>query len=104
MSKPQSDQKTCTEIAIFTVTPETKVEVLQLSEQIFSEMNAETVVILEYKLIEKTDNPNELCWLLTWRDAESAKSTTKNWPNYPSTPAFQALVGNNVYYGQFVTV
>ena len=92
----------CTEIAIFTIKQADVLKAIELSEKIFSEMNAENTVITAYQILQKTDKPEELCWLLTWISPEAAKATTQNWPSFPSTKAFQALVVNDLYYGHFV--
>jgi hypothetical protein len=95
---------TCTEYAVFKVSKENVARVIELSLSIFEEMNSNCVVITAHDLLQKTDNAEELCWHLTWVSKEAAKSTTAKWPTFPSTKEFQALVGENLYYGHFVSV
>jgi len=73
-----------------------------LSKMIFSEMNADKEVIVSHLLLNKIDNPDELCWNLTWTSPAAAKETTQKWPTLPSTKEFQALVVKDLYYGHFV--
>lgn len=93
----------CTEFAVFKVAKENLTRVIELSYSIFNEMNAKKTVITTHQVLQKTDNNEELCWHLTWVNTEAAKSTTAQWPSFPSTKEFQSLVGENVYYGHFVT-
>jgi hypothetical protein len=67
-------------------------------------MNSNGTVISSHEVLQKTDNEEEICWNLTWIDKEAAKLTTEKWPTYPSTKEFQSLVGENVYYGHFVSL
>jgi len=97
----ETPSKECTEIALFQVAEENASHVIKLSYQIFAEMNATTKVILKHKVLVNNDKPNELCWQLTWRDAETARTITKQWPQFPSTKEFQTLVEKNIYYGHF---
>lgn len=94
----------CTEFAVFKVSKENISKVIQLSLSIFEEMNSNGAVITSHKVLQKTDNEEELCWHLTWISKEAAKSTTEKWPTFPSTKEFQSLVGENVYYGHFTAV
>jgi hypothetical protein len=94
----------CTEFAVFKVSKENISKVIQLSLSIFEEMNSNGVVITSHKVLQKTDNEEELCWLLTWISKEAAKATTEKWPTFPSTKEFQSLVGENIYYGHFIDV
>lgn len=91
----------CTEVAIFTVSKENTQRVIELSLAIFSEMNANGIVITSHDVLQKTDNDEQLCWHLTWVSKEIAKLTTEQWPSFPSTKEFQSLVKENVYYGHF---
>ncbi len=94
----------CTEFAVFKVSKENISRVIQLSLSIFEEMNSNGIVITCHEVLQKTDNEEELCWHLTWISKEAAKSTTAQWPTFPSTKEFQSLVGDNVYYGHFISV
>jgi len=93
----------CTEFAVFKVAQENIQRALELSYLIFEEMNSSKTVITSYEVLKKIDNDEELCWHLTWVNAETAKETTSMWPTFPSTSEFQSLVGKNVYYGHFVS-
>ena len=93
----------CTEFAVFKVTSENSARVVELSKSIFAEMNADEEVIISYQILQKTDDAEELCWLLTWKSAEVAQLTTAKWPTFKSTAEFQSLVAENIYYGHFVS-
>lgn len=92
----------CTELAVFKVSKENKSRVIELSLSIFKEMNAKGTVITAHEILQKSDDENELCWHLTWISPKAAKETTEKWPTFPSTKEFQALVGDNVFYGHFI--
>ena len=94
---------TCTEFAVFKVAKENIPRVIELSYSIFNEMNRSKIVITSHAILVKTDDPEEICWHLTWTNADTAKETTAKWPSFPSTQEFQSLVGKNVYYGHFVS-
>ena len=94
----------CTEFAVFKVNKENIPRVIELSNLIFAEMNSRETVIISHEILQKTDDDEEICWHLTWINAETAKVTTSKWPTFPSTKEFQSLVGENVYYGHFVGV
>jgi len=93
----------CKEFAVFKVAKENIPRVIELSYQIFAEMNAGKKVITCHEVLQKTDNIEELCWHLTWVNTEAAKVTTSLWPTFPSSKEFQALVVKNIYYGHFVS-
>ncbi|MFT7559464.1 MAG: hypothetical protein ACI93R_001375 [Flavobacteriales bacterium] len=95
---------TCSEFAVFKVSKENKSRIIELSLSIFEEMNSNGIVISAHEILQKPDNDTELCWHLTWINKEAAKLTTEKWPTFPSTKEFQALVGDNIYYGHFVSV
>ncbi len=92
----------CSEFAVFKVSKENKSRVIELSLSIFNEMNANGIVITAHEILQKTDNAEELCWHLIWKNKEVAQTTTEKWPSFPSTKEFQTLVGDNVYYGHFI--
>lgn len=92
----------CTEFAVFRVTKENVNKAIELSETIFSEMNAGDKVITSSNVLVKTDNPEEICWHLEWVSAEAAKTTTEKWPTFSSTKEFQGMVVKDLYYGHFV--
>ncbi|OUR65727.1 hypothetical protein A9Q79_01675 [Methylophaga sp. 42_25_T18] len=92
----------CTEFAVFRVKKENIDQVIALSKRIFSEMNAGGEVITAHQVLTKTDEPEQICWHLTWIDADTAKETVEQWPTFASTKAFQALVEKDIYYGNFV--
>jgi len=91
----------CTEIAVFRVKKADLDQVIALSKAIFSEMNAKGEVITAYQVLTKTDDPEQICWHLTWVDADTAKAITEQWPTFSSTKAFQSLVEKDIYYGHF---
>ena len=92
----------CTEVAVFKVEPENRPRVIELSNLIFLEMNADEQVIIHYKILQNTDKPNVICWNLSWLNAQSAKITTQKWPSFNNTKEFQSLVVENIYYGHFI--
>lgn len=92
----------CIEFAVFRIAEENAIRVIELSEAIFSEMNADGTVIMAYEVLRKTDSPEEICWHLTWINEDVAKETTGKWPTFPSTKEFQELIVEDVYYGHFV--
>jgi len=92
----------CTEFAVFTVAKEKVARAIELSHLIFSEMNQAKPVITASEVLQKTDNPQEICWHLTWISSAAAKETTQQWPTFPSTKEFQTLVEKDLYYGHFV--
>jgi len=94
----------CSEFAVFKVSKENKNRVIELSLSIFNEMNANGTVIINHEILQKVDNEEELCWHLSWVNQEVAKNTTAKWPTFPSTKEFQSLVGDNVYYGHFISI
>jgi len=93
---------TCTEVAIFNVAKDNIARVKALSLLLFDEINVDETLITSHNIFQKIDNDEQLCWLLTWRSKEAAKSTSEKWPYYPSTKALESLVGEKVYYGHFV--
>ena len=92
----------CTEIAIFKISEDNSQRAIELSEAIFAEMNAVQSVITAHQILRKTDNPEEICWHLTWVSADAAKAITEKRPTFPSTKEFQELVIQDLYYGHFV--
>jgi len=92
----------CNEFAIFTVAKDNVQRAIELSQAIFSEMNQAQKVIIDFQILQKTDNPQEICWHLTWINSQTAKETTQKWPTFASTKAFQGLVEKDLYYGHFV--
>lgn len=91
----------CIEIAVFQVKEGSLEQAIALSKAIFSEMNALETVITDYQILKKIDNPNELCWQLTWANEGVAKETTLKWPIFNSTKPFEDLVIKDLYYGHF---
>jgi len=98
------NKEACTEFAVFRISKEKSSRIIELSKAIFAEMNAQQEVITSYQILQKTDNKEEICWHLTWINAESAKATTQKWPSFPSTKEFQSLVVENTYYGHFIDI
>lgn len=94
--------KKCTEFAVFQVAKENINRAIDLSEAIFSEMNEKEDVIISSNILIKTDNAEEICWHLEWVSVEAAKTTTEQWPTFPSTKAFQEVIIKDLYYGHFI--
>ncbi len=94
---------TCTEFAVFRVAKENVNKAIELSKQIFAEMNEGANAIKYSNVLVKTDTPEEICWHLEWVNAEAAESTTAKWPSFPSTKEFQGMVIKDLYYGHFVS-
>jgi hypothetical protein len=71
----------------------------------FSVQVKKWLYLLNRGIVTSVFNPIEeaLCWHLTWVNKEAAKLTTEQWPSFPSTKEFQSLVGENIYYGHFVS-
>ncbi len=92
----------CTEIAIFKVAKKNFKKVIALSLRIFDEINADGLVIVSHKILQKTDNDEEICWQLTWVNQEAVALTTKKWSSFKSTAELESLVGEKLYYGHFV--
>ena len=94
---------TCTEFAVFRVNKENIDKAIELSKQIFAEMNEGANAIQFSNVLVKTDTPEEICWHHEWVNAEVAESTTAKWPLFPSTKEFQDMVIKDLYYGHFVS-
>ena len=95
---------TCTEFAVFEVAKNNISQVISLSENLFSEINAEAQLITAHHILQKTDNEEEICWHLTWVSIEAVKLSTTKWHSYPSAQPIEALVGKKHYYGHFVEI
>ncbi|WP_372882654.1 hypothetical protein [Psychromonas sp.] len=94
----------CTEFAVFEVAKGNLERVVQLSESLFLEINADKKVIIFHEILRKTDNAEELCWHLIWSSPEAVKSVSKKWASYPSSSELESLVGKKRYYGHFVSI
>jgi hypothetical protein len=94
----------CTEFAVFEVAKANILQVLALSETLFSEINAQERLIIAHEILQKQDNEEEICWHLTWANVEAVKNSSIKWHSYPSAKAIEALVGKKYYYGHFVKV
>jgi quinol monooxygenase YgiN len=94
----------CTEFAVFTVKKEKQARVIELSERLFGEMNSEKKVLISHDILRKTDNDEEICWHLIWRDEDAVKENAQKWSSFPSSPELESLVGERLYYGHFVKV
>lgn len=92
----------CTEFAVFEVAKENLAQAISLSEQLFSEINVDEEFIIAHKILQKTDNEEEICWHLTWASIDAVQESTAKWHSYPSAKAIEALVGKKYYYGHFV--
>ncbi|MFT4835987.1 MAG: hypothetical protein ACJAYB_000306 [Psychromonas sp.] len=93
---------TCSEFAVFKVSKENLASVIELSESLFMEINALEKVIVFHEILQKTDNPEEICWHLIWSSEESVKLTTEKWTTFPSSKALESLVDEKRYYGHFM--
>ncbi|NQZ21803.1 MAG: hypothetical protein HRT53_07045 [Colwellia sp.] len=94
----------CSEFAVFTVEKEKQARVIELSEQLFCEMNSERKVLISHEILRKTDNNAELCWHLVWLDEQAVKENAQRWSSFPSSAELESLVGERLYYGHFLKV
>ena len=92
----------CSEFAVFKVSEENIRRVIALSESLFLEINALEKVILFHEILQKTDNPEEICWHLIWSSEENVKLTAQKWTTFPSSKALESLVDEKRYYGHFI--
>ncbi|WP_040357117.1 hypothetical protein [Colwellia piezophila] len=111
---------TCIEIAVFEVEKSNLKRVLAVSEVLFSEINAENKNIIAHEILVKTalakdnlkdssadssaEGLQEVCWHLTWANAEAVQASKSRWSSYPSSAEIERLVGRKLYYGHFVGV
>ncbi len=94
----------CTEFAVFTVEKENHARVIELSEQLFAEMNNDRKVLISHEILRKTDNNDEICWHLVWLDEDAVNENAQKWSSFPSSAELESLVGDRLYYGHFVNV
>jgi len=94
----------CTEFAVFTVEKENHARVIELSEQLFAEMNNDRKVLISHEILRKTDNNDEICWYLVWLDEDAVNENAQKWSSLPSSAELESLVGDRLYYGHFVNV
>ncbi|MFT6924999.1 MAG: quinol monooxygenase YgiN [Psychromonas sp.] len=92
----------CSEFAVFSVSKENLARVIKLSESLFAEINAHDKVIISHEILQKTDNPQEICWHIIWSSEESVKLTAQKWATFPSSKALESLVDEKRYYGHFI--
>jgi len=92
----------CSEFAVFQVSKENLARVIELSESLFREINALEKVIISHEILQKTDDPQEICWHLIWSSEESVKLTAQKWTTFPSSKSLESLVDEKRYYGHFV--
>lgn len=104
MKEEKKPGDSCDEFAIFKVPEKNLAKVIELSHSIFEEINAQDTLILAHNIFQKTDNNEELCWHLTWKNKEAVEAAAIKWPNYPSTKALETLVGEKLYYGHFFKI
>ncbi|MCJ8295411.1 MAG: hypothetical protein MJK15_13485 [Colwellia sp.] len=114
---------TCIEIAVFEVAKSNLARVLEVSETLFSEINAEQQSIIAHEILTKVDLSTEksedraeessventpelaeVCWHLTWANAEAVQASKSKWSTYPSSGEIERLVGKKLYYSHFVSV
>jgi len=92
----------CSELTIYKVKKENIKRVIELSLSIIAEINEKETVITSYKILQKTDNEEELCWHLTWINENAVQQYTKKWPDLPSANELMSLVDAKLYSGYFV--
>lgn len=92
------------EIAVFEVAKNDINKVIALSEKLFDEINAESKLITAHKILTNLDNITEVCWHLTWINAEAVQAIRLKWETLPSAKPIEELVGKKHYYGHFVEV
>ena len=92
----------CTEFAVFKVIKENQARVVELSERLFGEMNNQRERLVSHEILRKTDNDEEICWHLIWRDEEAVKENSQQWSSFPSSAELELLVGERLYYGHFL--
>lgn len=92
----------CSEFAVFNVSQENLARVVELSESLFLEINALEKVIISHEILQKTDDPREICWHLIWSSEESVKLTAQKWTTFPSSRELESLVDEKRYYGHFI--
>jgi hypothetical protein len=94
----------CSELTVYKVAKVNIPRVIELSLSIIAEMNANENVITSHKILQRTDNEEELCWYLTWVSEEAVKLNEEKWPSLPSSSELMSLVDSKVYYGHFISV
>ena len=67
----------CSEFAVFRVAKENQSRVVALSELLFAQMNAVREVLISHQILHKTDNAEEICWHLVWRDEAAVQENSK---------------------------
>ena len=106
----------CIEIAVFEVAKSNLARVLEVSETLFAEINAEQKHIVAHEILVKTalakdnskDEPEEsaqeVCWHLTWANVAAVQASKSKWSTYQSAAEIERLVGKKLYYGHFASV
>jgi quinol monooxygenase YgiN len=94
----------CNEFAVFEVAAKNQEEIIELSLSLFKEMNVEEKVLISHQIMRKTDNPEQICWHLVWRDEAAVAVSKTKWSTYPSAKAIESLVSGKLYYGHFLDV
>ncbi len=94
----------CTEFAVFEVSKDNFKRVVELSESLFLEINADEKVIIFHEILRKTDNNEEIVWHLIWSSVEAVQATSQKWSTFPSASELESLVGKKLYYGYFVSI
>lgn len=104
----------CIEIAVFEVANSNLARVLEVSQTLFAEINAEQYNILVHQVstkidlsegsAENTSELTEVCWQLTWANAQAVQASKSKWSTYPSSAEIESLVGKKLYYGHFAAV
>ena len=110
---------------MFEVAKSTLERLLEVSEILFAEINAEQKNILAHQILTEVDLSTEIaegeaedkleeraaenipelaevCWQLTWVNAEAVQASKSKWSTYPSSAEIERLVGKKLYYGHFL--
>jgi hypothetical protein len=94
----------CHEFAVFAVVKENQARVIELSKSLFKEMNNDKQRLVSHKVLEKTDNNEEICWHLVWINKTAVEENKQKWSTFPSSAELESLVGERLYYGHFIAV
>jgi GH43 family beta-xylosidase len=94
----------CSEFAVFSVAKENQPRVIALSELLFAEMNEDYHILISHEILKNTDNDEEICWHLVWRNEATVQENSKKWSTFSSSAELESLVGERLYYGHFLPV
>jgi quinol monooxygenase YgiN len=94
----------CNEFAVFEVPQANQAEIITLSLRLFEEMNAKEQMLISYQILRKTDNAEQICWHLVWKDETAVAQSKAQWSSYPSAKSIESLVSAKIFYGHFIDV